>query len=926
MVLALLLMTPLSDLFAFDSANANAVKGVVDLSSWNFEKDGPVKLNGQWEFYWKKLLTPKDFSSKIKLQPSGFMTLPSVWNGYRLNGRELPGQGHATFRLKIILPPGIKKTAFSIRQQETAYEFWADSTMLFANGTVGISRNKMMPLYQPRTASYRPESKTLLLTIRISNYFHKKGGLRNSIEMGTEQQTWSRREQIRAFELFLFGSLLIMAFYHFGLFWFRKNDKSTLLFAAVCFFFALRVIFDNNFLLEFAPNLSWGFLYKMYYLSGYLTLPFFVSFIHRLYPQEFPKLLLRIIQWTAAVYIGIVILTPALIYTYTAVSYQIIILFSLLYVFMALFVAAFRKREGAVIFLAGYFFLFGAMILFLLDDNGIIDSYDYMPLGIFGFILAQSILLSMRLTNVFSVIETQSKELHEVQNYLNNVINSMPSIIIGLDNEGKITHWNNQAEETTGVTASQAMKLSLENVFPELNADILYTSKNFTDTAPVKFEKIKVTLHNETNIYNIILYPLITEGIDGTVLRIDNISELEKKEAQLRQAQKMEIVGTLAGGLAHDFNNVLTGIFGTITILKHKFTKNEKLETEKIISYLNLMEDSSVRARDMVTQLLTLSRKQDLNLLPVDCNQIATTILKICENSFDKSIKIKSRHFPKPAMVIADGPQIEQVLLNLCVNASHAMTVMRNKNEPWGGELEISVEKIYADRHFCNTHAEATKAYYHLISVKDTGVGMDNDTISKIFTPFYTTKEKEKGTGLGLSMVYNIINQHRGFIDVYSEVGIGSHFSLYLPVAERAHNDDRPANEVIKNICRGEGKILIIDDEEIMRTTSSDILLECGYEPISLETGRAALEYFKKHHHEIKGILLDMVMPEISGKEVYIKLKNIDPSVRVLLSSGFRHDKRIKEIMDLGVQGFIQKPYSLDTLGRAMYNIFNTDK
>ena len=411
---------------------------------------------------------------------------------------------------------------------------------------------------------------------------------------------------------------------------------------------------------------------------------------------------------------------------------------------------------------------------------------------------------------------------------------------------------------------------------------------------------------------------------DKTVLMatVRDVTDSKRIEEQLRQAQKMEIVGTLAGGLAHDFNNVLGGIIGPLSIIEYILQKKGKIDIKKLEYYLQAMSESSNRAADMVKQLLTLSRKQELALAPVDLNLTIKHVMKICASTFDKSVKLAPVYPEKPSMVSADPTQIEQVLLNFCVNAGHAMTIMRKKNAAWGGILTVTIEKIFADKYFCQVHPEAEERDYWLISVKDTGVGMDENTISKIFNPFFTTKETDQGTGLGLSMVYNTVKQHAGFIDVYSQKGLGSTFNTYLPVLERG----AAAAELMrkkKTIPKGEGLILVVDDEEIMCDMAKAILNECGYKTIFAENGRLGVEIFKKQHKEIKAVLLDMSMPEMSGKEAFIKMKEIQPNVKVLLASGFRLDKRVDEVLKLGVKDFIQKPYTLEKLAAAVDRVVN---
>ena len=400
------------------------------------------------------------------------------------------------------------------------------------------------------------------------------------------------------------------------------------------------------------------------------------------------------------------------------------------------------------------------------------------------------------------------------------------------------------------------------------------------------------------------------------------IKSIKTTADQLRQAQKMETVGTLAGGLAHDFNNMLGGIIGTLSLMEFSISNNEIIDNSQLMEYINTMNDCSQRAAALVHQLLALSRKQELTFSDVDLNKTLSNVYKICSSTFDKSVKLVSVYTDTPAFISADPTQIEQTLLNFCVNAEHSMTIMRKSYEQWGGELIVSIKEIIADSFFRKSHPEIREGKYYILSVKDTGIGMDSNTISKIFNPFFTTKKKGEGSGLGLSMVYNIINQHGGFIDVYSEPGVGSSFNIYLPALENSNLDNTVFNRK-QSIKTGEGLILIVDDEKIMRETAAQILETCGYRTIEAENGKDGVEAYKAGQEEITAVLLDMVMPEMSGKEAYIKLKEINPEIKVILSSGFQQDKRVQDVLKLGVNLFIQKPYTLKTLSEAINTLVN---
>lgn len=408
---------------------------------------------------------------------------------------------------------------------------------------------------------------------------------------------------------------------------------------------------------------------------------------------------------------------------------------------------------------------------------------------------------------------------------------------------------------------------------------------------------------------------MIAEGRD--------ITERKTTEAQLSQAQKMEMVGTLAGGLAHDFNNLLAGILGSVSIIKMKRKLKKEFSAKEFDNYIEIIEKSGDRAANLVQQLLSISRKQELVFTKMDLNYSIKNIIKIIKGSLDKSVSFDFE-FGDPAIVKADPAQMEQVLLNLCVNAAHSMTIMRPKNQKWGGKVFIQIDKYRPNEKFLSEHKEFIDGDYVRISIKDQGVGIDEKYLEKIFNPFFTTKEKGKGTGLGLAMVYSIIKQHSGYIYVNSQKGIGSEFQIYLPaVKEKAEIVEVGENEDFE-LTKGEGLILIVDDEKILRITAESILEEVGYSTIMAVNGEEAIQIYEERKNEISLVLLDMVMPIMSGKDTFIELRRINPNCKIILSSGFKKDERVQAIINLGVNAFLQKPYGFKDLVNLVQKVLTS--
>jgi two-component system cell cycle sensor histidine kinase/response regulator CckA len=393
-------------------------------------------------------------------------------------------------------------------------------------------------------------------------------------------------------------------------------------------------------------------------------------------------------------------------------------------------------------------------------------------------------------------------------------------------------------------------------------------------------------------------------GTQGIAHDITNRKESEiermRLEAELQKARKMEAIGTLAGGIAHDFNNLLMGIQGNASLMRMDLSdageNNHRIEN---------IEQCVKRGSELTQQLLGFAKGGKFNVQTIDVNSVVADTARMFGRT-RKAIYIRQRLAPDLHPVDADRGQVEQVLLNLLINADHAM--------PSGGRIDLITENVEFDPQHVRRLDLPPQKYISIV-VEDTGIGMDEQTRNRIFEPFFTTKEMGHGTGLGLASAYGIIKNHGGMIDVVSTPGQGSRFTVCLPASNGRVIDPAKA---APGIAKGIGTILLVDDEKLVIDVGRQMLLNLGYQVISATSGDQAIEIYAQRHEEIDMVVLDMVMPEMSGFETYGRLKKINPAIKVLLSSGYSKDGQASEVVARDKQSFIQKPFDLAQLSQAV--------
>lgn len=381
-----------------------------------------------------------------------------------------------------------------------------------------------------------------------------------------------------------------------------------------------------------------------------------------------------------------------------------------------------------------------------------------------------------------------------------------------------------------------------------------------------------------------------------------DITEKKKLESKIIHAQRIDSIGNLAGGVAHDFNNILTSILGSTAIMKRKMKRGDTW-----FRFADIIETAAKRGAGLTRQLLTFARKSTVQFRPVIVNDIIEETLHLFERSVDKTILVKKILSSDMSIVNGDDGQIQQAILNLLINARDAM--------PNGGTITVQSENINFSKQRPVGFGEARSGEYTFISIADTGIGMDHLIQQRIFEPFFTTKDQGKGTGLGLSVVYGVVNAHNGFITVQSEPGVGSKFNLFLPLLTDPEKIKRSAKPT--KLVRGREQVMVVDDEEHVGEVIGGMLKDLGYKVTVVKSGKEALSLCKKKKR-FDVVVLDMNMPAMGGKETFYKLKEIDPRIRVIVSTGYSNTSLDSSPLRNAVDGILQKPYQMEDLSKTM--------
>jgi len=474
------------------------------------------------------------------------------------------------------------------------------------------------------------------------------------------------------------------------------------------------------------------------------------------------------------------------------------------------------------------------------------------------------------------------------------------------DLNGCYTMVNKAGEELIGYTREEILQMRISDVVPRQYLDQIHArlKRKLADHSPTIYEVEAIRKDGSrvpVEVSSRLIYengvPVAVQGSARDITGRKRAEEaLRASQLQLQQSQKLEAIGQLAGGVAHDFNNMLTAIIGYTDLSLRQANLENSIRRN-----LEETKKAAERAASLVRQLLAFSRKQILEPKVLDLNGVVKDMQKMLTRLIGENINLATRLEDELGRVTADPCQVEQIILNLVVNARDAM--------PRGGKVTIETSNVTLNEKTALRHVAVKPGEYVMLAVSDTGNGMDHETQARIFEPFFTTKEIGKGTGLGLSTVYGIVKQSGGNIRVYSEEGLGTVFKVYLPrIDEASIATDKSAQET--NAVRGTETILLVEDEETVRGLTRTFLLQAGYNVLEARGGEEAIQLCRAHPGLIDLLLTDVVMPEVSGKEVADRLLELRPTTRILFMSGYTDEAIVQHgVLDASVE-FIQKPFT----------------
>ncbi len=880
-------------------------KGVLDLREWKFQRNGPVALDGQWQFYWRQFISPGSFSGAIPPATPDYLTVPYVWNGHRVNGQQLGGAGYATYRLYIRLPATPRPLGLHMLDAATACRAYANGQLVYQAGTPGMSLGQSSPSFLPTVINLPSQGNDIDLVLHVSNYHHRQGGLWDRITLGDPAQLHKIREKRIAYNMILFGSLLLAGIYHLGLYLLRRHDLSPLYFGLGCLAILLRTMTTGErFIVQLFPAFPFELLSKMEYLGFYLAIGCFALFGQSLFPRESDRNTIRLFSGAAVGFSVLVLLTPLRFYSYSTPAYEVVTILALIYGFVIMGRAVLNKRPGAGLFLISFIILSATAVNDILYSRQFIHSAYIVQLGLVAFILAQTFLLATRFSNSINTVEVQQLQLRRNEEKYRLLVDNASDGIFILQNS-VIRFLNPRTRAITGVQTADLNGLAFSSLVHPADRPGVHEhfQKGALTSAGITTHACRLdNIPGDSLWVELNTVPTIWEGNPATLNFMRDISNQKKLEDQLRQARKMEALGTLSGGIAQNFNNILGNVLGNTELLIDKLSPGDPRKT-----YLHQITAACMKARQMVQQVLIYSRKGKYTQHPVSIDKVIAGAVKFLGASIPPEIKVLAHITTRSTLVMANDTQLSQLLLNLATNSAHAM-------HGRGGSLHISLHNQVVMANQGPGGIDLPPGHYVRLTVADNGCGIPVDVQDRIFDPYFTTKSAGQGTGMGLSVVMGIVKSHRGHINLVSTPGLGTTFHIHLPIHRSETRSEMASPDGRTPV--GWERLLVVDDDERLLKVLDEMLTQLGYTVSPFKHAEAALEVLHTTIGEYDLIITNLSMPGMTGIEFAHRVKDLYGNLPVILSTGYLEQTDFEQ----GgiIAAVLEKPFHKEELARVV--------